>query len=345
MTADFTYFSTTRPDSLANALDNVQTQVVLSDGTSFPDPAQYDNSPYTVIVGYGTDREEVCTVTAKPTTTTLTVIRGQDGTPATAKNAGDTVVHGVSAREFNSMQNRVDRLGDSMSGPLVLYGNAAQALEAVPLQQVQSLNTDQDIATQTALAGKASTNSPIFTGSPQAPTPAAGANDNRIATTAFVQTAAAARAPLASPVFTGNPTAPTPPSTDNDTSLATTAFVQTVADREAGERVVNSLSGSSTTTAPSVAAVNAALVERPMMATGLVTLTGNGTDSRSETVSFGVTFDSPPVVLVQELTGMSASGTTQTTWPSSITTTGCNIQAVRSNSTALTVRWVALGTF
>lgn len=33
-------------------------------------------------------------------------------------------------------------------------------------------------------------------------------------------------APLASPVFTGNPTAPTPAALDNDTSLATTAFVQ-----------------------------------------------------------------------------------------------------------------------
>jgi len=38
-------------------------------------------------------------------------------------------------------------------------------------------------------------------------------------------------APLASPVFTGNPTAPTPAAADWDTSLATTAFVQTEQDR------------------------------------------------------------------------------------------------------------------
>lgn len=37
--------------------------------------------------------------------------------------------------------------------------------------------------------------------------------------------AIALRAPLASPVFTGNPTAPTPAAGDNDTSIATTAFV------------------------------------------------------------------------------------------------------------------------
>src|SRR5262245_54322099 len=34
------------------------------------------------------------------------------------------------------------------------------------------------------------------------------------------------RAPLASPVFTGDPQAPTPANTDNDTSIATTAFVK-----------------------------------------------------------------------------------------------------------------------
>jgi hypothetical protein len=36
----------------------------------------------------------------------------------------------------------------------------------------------------------------------------------------------AAKAALSSPVFTGNPTAPTPAAGDNDTSVATTAFVQ-----------------------------------------------------------------------------------------------------------------------
>lgn len=37
----------------------------------------------------------------------------------------------------------------------------------------------------------------------------------------------AAKAPLASPVFTGDPKAPTPAAADNDTSIATTAFVKT----------------------------------------------------------------------------------------------------------------------
>jgi hypothetical protein len=66
--------------------------------------------------------------------------------------------------------------------------------------------------------------SPVFTGDPQAPTPATADNDTSIATTAFVK--AQAYAPLASPVLTGDPQAPTPATADNDTSIATSAFVK-----------------------------------------------------------------------------------------------------------------------
>lgn len=46
------------------------------------------------------------------------------------------------------------------------------------------------------------------------------------ANTADVSTALAAKASLDSPAFSGNPTAPNPLDGDNDTTLATTAFVQ-----------------------------------------------------------------------------------------------------------------------
>lgn len=99
-------------------------------------------------------------------------------------------------------------------------------------------------------------NSPIFTGNPQAPTPALADNSTLIATTAYVKgqnyiTAAGApvtsvfgrtgavtaqsgdyvvgqvtgAAPLASPTFTGVPAAPTAAPGTNTTQLATTAFV------------------------------------------------------------------------------------------------------------------------
>ncbi|MFT3057784.1 phage tail protein [Enterobacter sp. 03-F-07-AD-ECC] len=103
--------------------------------------------------------------------------------------------------------------------------------------------------------------SPTFTGTPKAPTAAAGNNTTQLATTAFVQAALIAlvngapatldtlkeiaaainndpnfsttinnalalKAPLASPALTGTPTAPTAEQTVNNTQIATTAFVK-----------------------------------------------------------------------------------------------------------------------
>lgn len=52
------------------------------------------------------------------------------------------------------------------------------------------------------------------------------------------------KAPLASPVFTGNPTAPTPAASDNDTSIATTAFVQTeLTTKQPLDATLSSISG------------------------------------------------------------------------------------------------------
>ena len=103
--------------------------------------------------------------------------------------------------------------------------------------------------------------SPTFTGTPKAPTAAAGNNTTQLATTAFVQAALIAlingapatldtlkeiaaainndpsfsttinnalalKAPLASPALTGTPTAPTAAQTVNNSQVATTAFVK-----------------------------------------------------------------------------------------------------------------------
>jgi len=91
--------------------------------------------------------------------------------------------------------------------------------------------------------------SPVFTGTPSAPTPTAGDNSTNIATTAFVAHALSTAAvqsfntrtgavtltlgdvtgvggaPLASPAFTGTPTAPTATAGTSTTQIATTAFV------------------------------------------------------------------------------------------------------------------------
>jgi hypothetical protein len=66
--------------------------------------------------------------------------------------------------------------------------------------------------------------SPIWTGTPTAPTAAPGTSTTQVATTAFV---AVSFALLASPAFTGNPTAPTQTALNNSTRVATTAYTDT----------------------------------------------------------------------------------------------------------------------
>jgi hypothetical protein len=67
--------------------------------------------------------------------------------------------------------------------------------------------------------------SPALSGTPTAPTAAAGTNTTQIATTAFVTTANNLKANLASPTFTGVPAAPTAAADTNTTQVATTAYV------------------------------------------------------------------------------------------------------------------------
>lgn len=95
---------------------------------------------------------------------------------------------------------------------------------------------------------KADLASPVFTGTPTAPTALLGANTTQLASTAFVQAAllelvrtalggdasyaasmastVALKAPLASPVFSGTPTVPTAAATANNLQIANTAFVK-----------------------------------------------------------------------------------------------------------------------
>jgi hypothetical protein len=106
-------------------------------------------------------------------------------------------------------------------------------------------------ASDLAAMGGAPLASPAFVANPTAPTPSAGDNSTRLATTAYVETAigslpagvstfngrtgtvtlaladvtSVGGAPLASPTFTGSPLSTTPTPLDNSTRIATTAFV------------------------------------------------------------------------------------------------------------------------
>ncbi|AVH85346.1 hypothetical protein RsoM2USA_418 [Ralstonia phage RsoM2USA] len=138
------------------------------------------------------------------------------------------------------------------------------------------------------ISGAAPLNSPTFTGTPAAPTPATNDNSTRIATTAFVVNALGSigvtsfnsrmgavtlqasdvtgvgGALTASPTFTGTPAAPTPATSDNSTRIATTAFVQSVfAQIGSGVLTFNGRSGSVTLQASDVTGVGGALTASP----------------------------------------------------------------------------------
>jgi hypothetical protein len=52
-------------------------------------------------INWGAADQELVNVTARPSGTTLTIVRGQDGTGGIAHPVGATVTHDVSARDFN----------------------------------------------------------------------------------------------------------------------------------------------------------------------------------------------------------------------------------------------------
>jgi hypothetical protein len=92
-------------------------------------------------------------------------------------------------------------------------------------------------AIASAISSKADSNSPTFTGTPTAPTAAAGTNTTQIATTAFVATATGSLGTISTQdaddvAITGGSisgttiTATTQTTGNNTTNVATTAFVQ-----------------------------------------------------------------------------------------------------------------------
>ncbi|WP_019645887.1 phage tail protein [Novispirillum itersonii] len=178
-------------------------------------------------------------------------------TPAAGDNSGTLA---TTAFVKGSVDTAVSGLVNGAPTALNTLGELAAALG-------NDANYAVTVAGQMAL--KAPLASPELTGTPTAPTPVAGDNSTKIATTAFVKGSVdtavsglingapgaldtlnelaaalgndanfaasvanmlAQKAPLASPALTGTPTAPTPAAGDNSSALATTAFVKGAVD-------------------------------------------------------------------------------------------------------------------
>jgi hypothetical protein len=147
----------------------------------------------------------------------------------------DAVPEGSLNKYYTSARALADVTWSTLAGKPSTF---TPSTHSHPQSEVTNLTSD--------LALKAPLADPIFTGNPQAPTPATSDNDTSVATTAYVKTNLAnyydaseidsqllAKANLASPTFTGDPKAPTVSASDNDTTIATTAFTQSAINAKA----------------------------------------------------------------------------------------------------------------
>ena len=96
------YSSTAARTTLASQIDAITTTVAVTAVSGWP-----ASFPYTLIIDQDTINEEIVSVTAR-SGTTLTVIRGVDGTSAVSHDAGAAVNHGVSARDFDESNLHVN---------------------------------------------------------------------------------------------------------------------------------------------------------------------------------------------------------------------------------------------
>lgn len=96
------YYSSTAIDTtLTGAINGTATSITVASVSGFP--ASY---PYTLALSYDTASEELVNVTAAAGTT-LTIVRGQDGTTGVAHDAGAPVKHVASARDYREPQEHI----------------------------------------------------------------------------------------------------------------------------------------------------------------------------------------------------------------------------------------------
>ena len=137
------------------------------------------------------------------------------------------------------LDGEIDDLVDGAPNNRNTLGELSDAIDG----RASSGHTHSQYAGNTHVhSSNALLDSPVFTGTPEAPSPSSNDDSDRIATTAWAQDEFAQRshghsyastshthsqyALLDSPVFTGTPEAPSPSSNDDSDRIATTAWAQ-----------------------------------------------------------------------------------------------------------------------
>jgi hypothetical protein len=95
------YTSTLDAKSLALTMNASVTTMQLNNLTGIP------SYPFTMVIEPDTANEEIVTVTALSSGTTVTVTRAQDGTIGVTHDSGSEVRHMITARDLQEPQNHI----------------------------------------------------------------------------------------------------------------------------------------------------------------------------------------------------------------------------------------------
>lgn len=113
------YSSTAVDTTLSNAVSLGATSMVVGTTTGFP-----TSFPYTMAVDFDKATEELVDVTGA-SGTTLTIVRGRDGTIAIAHDAGAPVKHVISGRDLREAQEHIAAISDVHG----ITGNLADSIQ------------------------------------------------------------------------------------------------------------------------------------------------------------------------------------------------------------------------
>ena len=95
------YTSTLDAKSLALSMNSSVTTMQLNNLTGIP------TYPFTMVIEPDTANEEIVTVSALSSGTTVTIVRGQDGTTGVSHDSGAAVRHMITARDLQEPQNHI----------------------------------------------------------------------------------------------------------------------------------------------------------------------------------------------------------------------------------------------
>ena len=117
------YRSTVEAKTLSAGINSSVTSMTLNSVTTLP-----STYPYTLVIDPDTATEEIVTVTASAGGTTLTIVRGQDGTSGQSHNSAAVVKHMITARDLQEPQDHIDAAsnvhGLATAGPASASGGS-----------------------------------------------------------------------------------------------------------------------------------------------------------------------------------------------------------------------------